>query len=453
MREKLNPIQNKSVPLFLGSLLLLPLIINPVVSMNFNDVYLNIKAIWILSVILPSTIYLVWCNYRQVDRFAGVLLTGWLCWVVVAGLLSGQGMFLLTGAPNRLQGLPIYLTYALVALATYLWSKNDFRAATLLTGTLGWLAVPLGIYVALQYYGIAGIISGSATAGVSATLTGATLGNQGYLAGCMALLLPLAANGAVRSRWKLLFMFLVGFCLTASLERGALLAAGIGYGLWMIQGNIKRYSVHLALLLGLLAPLPHMTSGQVHLRSFGSGDTRQVVTDSSGRTLLWNTALYGIHLHPLFGWGPGQLLNVMARRSDAQLLSEMNIQLTARTATRLSRTQDTPLNWRVAGGDKKPEQVTAPVNAVHNEYLEYALAYGIPAALAFSVLFLLGLKRAWNTVPWAAASLAAYLTYLLTWPETVRFAPLAWAILGVALASSTVLKGSKNFSEQIQKSI
>lgn len=451
MRGSLSQIRNTSVRLFLFALFLLPLVINPVVSLNFNDVFLNIKAIWTLAVVLPSAVYLIWHNLHRVDNLAAGLLASWFGWVIVAGLLSGQGLLLLTGAPDRLQGLPVYLTYALVALAAYLWSKNDVRAGELLPGILTWLAVPLGIYVALQFYGVAGVISGNATGGVAATVSGATLGNRGYLAGCMALLLPLVATVASQSRWKLLFVFLIGFSLTASLTRGALVAAATGYLLWMVQGNFRRYPVHLALVLGLLAPLPHLTAGQANLRNFGSGGGGQAMTDSSGRAPLWNTALYGVRLHPLFGWGTGQLLNVMARRPDAQLLSELNIQLSGRIGIRLPRTQDAPLNWRITGGDKKPEVITEPTNAVHNEYLEYALAYGIPAALAFVALFLFGFARAWNNLPWAAAAIAAYLTYLLTWPETVRFAPLAWAILGMALASGSVQERTHKINIQNSK--
>ena len=451
MRGNLKPTHNSSVFLFLFALFFLPLAINPVVSLNFNDVYLNIKAIWTLAVILPSAAYLIWRNRYRVDRLVIMLLAGWLGWVVVAGLLSGQGTTLLTGAPNRLQGLPIYFTYALVALAAYLWSKNDAQVGILLPLTLSWLAVPLGIYVALQYYGFAGVISGNATGGVLANVSGATLGHRGYLAGCMALILPLAATVASQSRWKLLLVFLIGFSLTASMTRGTLIAAAAGYVLWMVQGNIRRYPVHLALVLGLLAPLPHLTAGQADFRAFDSSNGGQPIADSSGRIRFWNTALYGIRLRPLLGWGTGQLLNVMAQRPDAQVLKEFNIDLTGRTAVRLPRTQDAPLNWRITGGNRKPEGLNESINVAHNEYLEYALAYGIPATLLFLALFLLGFIRAWKRLPWAAASVATYLTYLLTWPETVRFAPLAWAVLGIALASDAVLKRIQGDEEQIQE--
>ena len=436
MQSNPKSISGGPVLLFLLSLFMLPLVINPVTSLDFNDVFLNIKAVWILAVILPAAAYLMYQNWSEIDRRVAWLFTFWMGWILLAEILNIRGWLTLTGAPNRLQGLPVYLTYGLVALAAHLWSRREERAGKQFVEVLSWLTVPLGVYVALQYYGIVGIVSANATSGVSATTSGATLGNRGYLAGCVALLLPLAATYAGRSRWGLLCVFLAGFSLTASLTRGALLAAAIGYICWIIQGNAKQYQIHAALLLGLLAPLAHLTAAQMGTRSFGSGVGQQQLNDDSARAPLWNTALYGIKLRPLFGWGPGQLLDLMAQRPDNQLLSELKVQATGQTIIRLPRVTGGPLRWRTTRGTSRPALISQPVDAVHNEYLEYAFTFGIPAAVAFILLYLLGFFRSWKRLPWAAASLSTYLVYLLTWPETVRFAPLAWAILGFALAAA-----------------
>jgi O-antigen ligase len=422
--------------LFLLSLCGLPLIVNPVISLNFNDVFLNIKVVWILAVVLPAAAYLTYQNRSRVDQrivWVSMFLFGWMA---LSGLITGRGWLNFTGAPDRLQGFPIYLTYGLIALAAYLWSRREAKSGEQFVRVLSWLTVPLGIYVALQYYGVVGILDGGASSGVAATAAGATLGNRGYLAGCMALLLPLAATFATRSRWGLLCVFLAGFSLTASFTRGALLAVLVGYCLWLIQGNSRQYLVHGALLLGLLAPLPHLTEGQVSLRDFGTGTGQQRLNDDGARSPLWNTALYGIRLKPLFGWGAGQLFNVMVQRPNRQVLTEFGVQVAGRNVSRLPRADGQAPSWRIEGGTEKPTIVTQPVNAIHNEYMEYAFTFGIPAALAFCALYLTGFLRAWKRLPWAAASLATYLVYLLTWPETVRFAPLAWAILGFALAAS-----------------
>jgi O-antigen ligase len=436
MQRNLRIIHNNAALLFLLALFALPLVINPVISLNFNDVFLNIKAIWVLAVILPTAAYLVYQNRSEIDRRVALLFAFWLGWMMLADIVNIRGWLAITGAPDRLQGLPVYLTYGLVALAAYLWSRREVQTGEQFVKALSCLVIPLGTYVALQYYGVAGVISVNATSGVVATIAGATLGQRGYLAGCIALLLPLVATSAARSHWGLLCVFLAGFSLTASLTRGALLAAAIGYIIWLIQGNTRQYAVHAVLLLGLLTPLPHLTAGQVSLRDFGTGTGQQKLTDDSARSPMWNTALYGIQRHPFFGWGPGQLLDVMAQRPDSQLLNELKVQTSGRTFTPFPRTVGGPLQWRVTGKNEKPFMVAQSVNAVHNEYLEYAFTFGVPAALAFCALYLTGFLRAWKRLPWAAASLAAYLVYLLTWPETVRFAPLAWAILGFALASS-----------------
>jgi len=125
----------------------------------------------------------------------------------------------------------------------------------------------------------------------------------------------------------------------------------------------------------------------------------------------------------------------MAQRPDTELLHELGKDLGDRTVQQLPRTSGSSLNWRLSGGGEAPERVIEATNAVHNEYLEYAFTYGLPAAAAFVSLFVIGIWRSWRHVPWATASLASYLIYLFTWPETIRFAPLAWAVLGIALAS------------------
>lgn len=435
MRRHVQQSLNTATSVFLLALFLLPLLVNPTISLNFNDVFLTVKVIWTLAVVLPSAVVVIYRCWVPVDRTVLALLGVWFCWMALSVLWNRSGALALTGAPDRLQGLPVYLTYGLVVVASYMVVRRSEQIRSSFVVVLSGLIVPLGLYVALQYYGFVGILSDGASSGVLATVSGATLGHRGYLTGCIALLLPLAATFAARSRWGLLYMVLAGFSLTASLTRGAFLAAMIGYVFWACQGNLKRYAVHAAVLLGLLLPLPHLTASQVDLRSFGDGVGEQKTSDNSGRTPLWNTALYGIQLRPFLGWGLGQLLNVMAQRPDAELLHELGKDRGNRTVQQLPRTSGDSLNWRLSGGGQAPERVTEATNAVHNEYLEYAFTYGLPAAAAFVSLFVIGIWRSWRHVPWAAASLVAYLIYLLTWPETVRFAPLAWAVLGIALAS------------------
>jgi len=437
MRSQVEPSSKTAVLLFLAALFVLPLIVSPTISLNFNDVFLNIKAIWTLAVILPSTLYLIFRLRVPPDRVVQALMGFWVGWLVLAAFLNHSGFLALTGAPDRLQGLPVYLTYGLVALAAFALSRRFQGVPPFVLPVLSGLMVPLGLYVALQYYGVVGVLNADASGGVLATVAGATLGQRGYLSGCVALLLPLMASFAARSRWGLVYLVLAGFSLTAALTRGALLAALMGYLWWAFQGNLRRVTLHGALLLGLALPLVHLTASQASLRDFGTEVGEQQATDSSGRTPLWNTALYGIRSRPAFGWGPGQLLNVMATRPDREVLTELHVALNGRKVRRLPRQPGTALGWRITtmGAGGSSEGVYQPTNAVHNEYLEYAFTYGIPAALAFVCLFLLGIWRSWRTLPWASAALVSYLVYLFTWPETVRFAALAWAILGMALAA------------------
>ena len=94
-----------------------------------------------------------------------------------------------------------------------------------------------------------------------------------------------------------------------------------------------------------------------------------------------------------------------------------------------------PPEFRLVNQDGKVETVILPINKVHNEYLDYALTYGVPAALLFMAVLGRAIWSSRLVAPGMAAALIAYGVYLATWPEIIRFAPLAWFLLGVALAA------------------
>ncbi|MFC6661856.1 hypothetical protein [Deinococcus multiflagellatus] len=107
--------------------------------------------------------------------------------------------------------------------------------------------------------------------------------------------------------------------------------------------------------------------------------------------------------------------------------------------TAISRVQSPPeeapsLIVQYATGER--ERLFFPISKVHNEFLDYALTFGVPAALLFFLIIFTGVSRNMADVLGLSATLISYGVYLTTWPEIVRFAPLAWFILGVALVKA-----------------
>ncbi len=329
---------------------------------------------------------------------------------------------------------PVYLTYAATMLGVFGWIRLNPQAQRHVP-KLAWMVLPLGLYAAGQYYGLLDVPGGPKDIGVAALDVGTTMGHRGYFAGLLAVVLPLALQYAKQSRWGCLLVFLMAFSFAASLSRGPILGAVAAYLYWVVVGrNWRVWGVHLALTLGVAATLPTLTAHQMSTRALGGSG--QAVSDNSDRTVLWNSALKGVRERPLLGWGQGQLINIMATRPDAALIEEKKIDTGQQRLTRMPRMPDQAITWRVSKAGQRDELIVHTTNAVHNEYLEYALNFGIPAALAFAALLVLGIWRG-RFLPWAGASVLAYAVYLLTWPETLRFAPIAWAVLGVALAAPT----------------
>ncbi|WP_169311938.1 O-antigen ligase family protein [Deinococcus maricopensis] len=344
--------------------------------------------------------------------------------------MVGDIKSMINGAPDRYQGLPIYISYSAILVAAFTLAKSDFRSFSNRIGiALSWTCVPLCLYSIAQYYDLLGVIGLDTTSGIMPTVAGSTLGNKGYLAGLLSLLLPICLHFSDKKRGLLLSVLLCGAGMTVTSTRGAMLAALVGIFTLIIQKRRLLIIPFFVVVVGLL--LPVLPFGSKNARVYSDG-----LSNSSGRSVLWWSAIYGIQQKPVFGWGPGHLIDIMAQRRDVEILQEMNIKTQGKVVERLPFEQGGALQWRFTSNGKS-ERVFQNINAVHNEYLEYALNFGIPTAISFVLLFLLGILRSWKKSPWAASALLAYMVYLLTWPESLRLAPIAWAILGIAYAVSS----------------
>ena len=447
----LRPISSfKTASYFLVfALCVLPLIIDPVVVISFDELYLQPKLLWIYAVIVPCALLVLWRGRAELHwNDITILLAILSAWSVLASLSVRPFSMALLGASDRGDGLLMHLVYLLLALAGWVWwqkrAETDLRKASYVAA-LG--ACLLALTNILQQLHLLGIPGEGAWQGVVATPLGGTQGHRGYLGGTLALVLPLALSGLhrARGRFTTLLMFmsvsLVTWALVGSATRGAWLAGlfGVIAFLWWSR-SIRR--VWLPLVLGfslfflanwtLTASSSKETTSYV--RTFGNG--AQAITDSSQRGVLWNSALTGIAQKPVLGWGTPALWRVMATRPTKALIAESagavgNFQ-------RVQRLSNDPLRapeFRLLRPEGNWVGFSLSVNKVHNEYLDYALTYGLPAALMVIILLGWAIWSGRTTVPGVSAGLIAYTVYLLTWPEIIRFAPIAWFMMGIALAA------------------
>ncbi|WP_102126427.1 O-antigen ligase family protein [Deinococcus planocerae] len=428
--------------LLLLALWVLPLLINPVLAMSFDEVYLAPKVLWIYTIVLPSTLLVLW-RYREALQNARgplALLTVWVGWLILSTLLNGVGWPGWWGAPERADGVLMHLIYLALLLGGFVWVRSEAEALHRLEQAVLFGGSLLALTNVLQQVGLMGVPGDGAITGVSATLFGGTLGNRGYMGGALTLLLPvaLASLASSRNRWGWLAVILISWAWAGSFTRGAWLAGAVGL-LWLVIWARPRPSLRSwsAVLLGV-ALCVFTTTLRGEGRAFNlSNDATgggQAIADSSGRAVLWGSALFGIRQRPLLGWGTPALWQAMNERSEKEVLADFGKHDLA-GVRRLNSTPREAPRFVVTHADGKRESVVLSIGKVHNEYLDYALTYGLPAAVMFIALLAAAIWSSRTLLPGVSGGLLAYAAYLLTWPEIIRFAPIAWFMMGVALAA------------------
>lgn len=457
-----NLSSSNALHLLIFSLIALPLVINPVVAMSFDEVYLYPKLLWIYAVVVPSALLVLWQNrsYLKWNLTTG-LLAGLGSWLLLASLPVRPFALALFGASDRGDGLLMHLVYLLLALVGWLWWQG--REVKEVQSAQRMVAIGAGLLALTnisQQLHLLGIPGEGAWQGVIATLFGGTQGHRGYLGGTLALLLPVvlsAIQKASPTDWKMLTLTstLITWAWIGSATRGAWLA-GLAGVLWLLWWQQSARKIWAPLLMGSLLFFGTNWSMSVfftqhettNVRSFGNG--AQALTDTSQRGVLWHSALVGIKEKPLTGWGPPALWRVMSTRTTAELIAESAGATGAvQQVERLSLNPLRPPEFRIVRPDGSRAGFALNVDKVHNEYLDYALTDGIPAALGLIVLLFWAIWAGRLNVPGISASLVAYAVYLVTWPESIRFAPIAWFMLGIALAAGRERK-TYNRSAQAQ---
>lgn len=431
-------IGKRSQLLFLLTLIILPLIISPALTLSFDDVYLQPKIVWLYGAVLPSAGLVIWLGHRALKisgaRPLMLLLVMFLGWLAISAWLTDNWEVTWWGPRDRADGVAMHALYGLVLLAGWvLYHQEVTQIRVRNVFAIG--GVLLALWSLGQQLSVIGVVGGNSIQGVVATVAGGPLGHRGYMGGALALLLPSALMVMRRSGraawWSWVGAALITWALAGTYTRGTWLAGIAGVG-WLAIWGWRRLPVRvwLAVPIGLCL-FASTFALREPVRDFSGA---KGLLDGSQRTVLWNSAFYGIVQRPIFGWGALGVWRAMAARPTSELLREQEVTNVV-TAHRLSRSADEMPAIAVTFSDGKRGVVRTPVNKVHNEYLDYALTYGIPGALMFTVLLGWAIWSGRMLAPALSAGLVAYAVYLLTWPEVIRFAPIAWFMMGICLAS------------------
>jgi O-antigen ligase len=407
-------------------LALLPLVILPG-ALGGEAVFLAPKLVWLFVVLVPSALFVVRGAGLQ---WGSLALPGLLvAWMAVASLFHDDPWRSLLGRPERLDGVLSHLAL-LVVLAGGAAVAGRSQGDRLLSA-IARVGVVVALGSILQRFGVLGALAEQRASFLLVDLPSSTIGNRGYAACYLAAVLPIALHRSLASGrllW-LLGSFICALAIGFGWSRGATLAALVGLGVFVAaaRGARKRAAVlAVVALVGLAGGTALSDPGD------GSSASRTFSSASSGRTPLYHAAIRGALRHPLFGLGAGGVLTSLQQASPAQVLSWAGVKGTHATTSDLSTVRMLTIDYTAPNGSR--QQYVNITTKAHNEVLDYAVSFGVPAAVLASLMFALAIWRARRDVALVSA-LGAFVAGLMTWPQVMRTAPILWALLGVALAS------------------
>lgn len=409
----------------------LPFVFLPMPWEGAEMVFLVPKLLWLMCVLVPLSVSAA--RSARVPWRVVALPSALVATMTLALLGHDDPVRSLIGAPERLDGLSSHAMLLAVAFGgAAIWRTMPGKRIEEAFAALG---VALALVVVAQRFGLIGRLSDPVRGLTLADLPSGTIGNRGYSAALLATLLPFVIVGFSRSGGWRSGAAVGGVALALGLgwARGPILAGVVGLVVCVAAASGMRRRAALGVviaILGLAAGTLVSGSGD---NGGQSGSTHLASTTDSGRKPLWGAALHGARTRPLTGFGADGVLLAMARQDPVEVLAAVGVHAAPGTARFAEPTdaRQVRIDYPASSGTQQYENVTTKV---HNELLDYAVSWGLPAALLAAATLVWSL-RSLRVSPSVGASIAAAAAAMLTWPQVMRTAPIVWALLGMGLAA------------------
>ncbi len=428
---------------FLFGLVLLPLVVLPDSSLGGESVFLVPKLMWLGVVLVPSALALAWgSGVRSRALVAPALLVGWM---FVASLAHDDTWRSLAGRVERYDGALAHLGLLVCALGGAALAAHGRRRS------LGTALALSGLLVSLvsvtQRVGLVPALASPRKSILLVDMPSSLIGNRGYTACFVAAMLPFVMERGLltRGRPRIAWYASVAVCALAiglGWTRGASLAAiGAAIAFVVTSRGVRTRAAALAAVaaVGLII-------GTILVPTEGGGSAgRSLSSSDSGRSVLYRASLVGISDSPVFGLGAGGVLHALSDAPPDTVLRWAHIDASDARVDPASNPGHVIITATASGGDAvRYENITTKS---HNEPLDYAVSYGLPAALLALATFALALLRARRDAALFASLIGAAVA-MLTWPQVMRTAPVLWAVLGFALSQR---RGASPTTEQFME--
>lgn len=413
----------------------LPLFFVPNPSVGGEAVFLVAKLIWMVVVIVPAS---VWLGRRLIFSTQGIRLLALpallVSWMFAVSALHAHPMLSIVGRTERLDGALPHLGLVITAFGGAALVGHGRRL--LLGRALAVSGALVAALMVLQRFGALGNLADPTKSITLADMPGATIGNRGYAACFVAGLVPFVLEQArVPRRWRCLWVaaaLMMGLAVGFAWTRGATVAAVAGIVVYVARSKQRRSAVAVSgivlvgLVVGSLTSASALGSGEV-----GADRAHVFSAADSGRKPLYLASLWGILRRPLTGYGAGGVLRALEDAPPATVLRWAG--LPAAEAVRSSESNEQHLVLLSAKPDGSVNRYDNMTTKVHNELLDYAVSYGVPAAFLAALTIFVALWRS-RSDPVLFGAISAFVAGLFTWPQVMRTAPVVWCLLGAALA-------------------
>lgn len=245
------------------------------------------------------------------------------------------------------------------------------------------------------------------------------------LAACSIITLFGWQKKIINQRNSVIALTLIIPALLLTQTRAGIIAFIIGFVYWIYQSGFnnrhRNRIIVCACLVSLLFVGAVSATRQLAFNNKSNFDKTTVFIKyvSSDREMLWERAIRGISMRPLFGWGMNGFGTVYPYIHHGEPVDKV------------LRLGDFSFDYQNKNGEVKRKQL--PTVKAHNLILDTTLSVGILGLISYSTLFVFCfwqvLKSPLNGIE---AVLIVYLAFTFTWFECAQFSHIAWWVFSLS---------------------
>lgn len=349
-------------------------------------------------------------------------------WIFTSGLFSSNPERALTGTSTSVTFLPISaggsiweISFIFVFVLIYLRSVNDSTQQALVIKSVFISCVAVSMLAVVEI-----IIKHSIFTGIDnaeGQLPFATFPGRGHLAGFLCIGFGLIIYLVKQNKYYQLPGYLICFVIGATQNRSSLVVLIIIL-FFLVFNEIK--AKFLVIFISLVAFSAGFVTSQEILYKNQTIVFRTQGDLSSGRSIIWKSAVNGIIKKPVFGWGGEIFQSYWAN----QLTKEDLIAFFKLSGYGGEYHKHSDTLFILKDENQKLIYKNMIGWSSHNGFFDRSLSYGVIGSLIYLIILLYAIKASWKAG--FAMAIIAYQVFLLAWFSVDAAHGTYWSLLAIA---------------------